>query len=145
MGLGFKKHGRRHPRRLQRVSMTQIDRTEHCRRIVLERARGDTFGQIGERHGISYQRVQTIVRDARRSIDKLELDLLKATKTGELPALLVPNQDQEDRQTALSYLQWCVDQLRARDVEVKVAPRSTPEGMAFILEDVTPYGGTDER
>ena len=34
-------------------------------RIVLERERGHTLQAIGLRHGVSYQRVQTIVREAR--------------------------------------------------------------------------------
>jgi hypothetical protein len=110
--------------------------------IILERARGDTLEAIGERHGVSYQRVQMIVRETRHAIDRLELELLKARKTGEAIGLAIPNQDQADRQLALSYFGWCVEQLRSRDVQVAVETRQTPAGVVLFISDVTNYGGS---
>lgn len=110
---------------------------ERSQRIVLERARGDTLQSIGARHGISYQRVQTIVRDATRHIDHLELELLKARKTGEVVGLAVPYQEQSDRQLALDYFDWVVSRLRSRGVRVRVTHKPTTEGSVLFIEEET--------
>ena len=83
-------------------------------RIVLDRERGDSLQAIGERRGISYQRVQTIVRDARAHIDKIEMDLLVARNEAVAFGLAIPNQDPLDRAIALDYLQWVLTRLRSR-------------------------------
>jgi hypothetical protein len=104
-------------------------------RVVREHEAGDTYQSIGERHGITRQYAHLIVSKARQHVDSLELDLLRAKKTGEHPTLLVPFGP--DYTLAQDYLQFCRDQLRARGVRVKVRAKQTKEGTAFQLEEET--------
>jgi hypothetical protein len=117
-----------------------LELTTRNQRLVLERARGDTLDTIGQRHGISHQRVHMVVREATEHVNQIELELMVARKTGHVCSLLVPYQAQEDRQLALNYFDWVVAQLRAREVDVKATHIPTTAGSVFLLEDVTQYG-----
>jgi hypothetical protein len=65
------------------------------------------------------------MREGTRFINEVEVSLMLADKLEALgredeaqwPALLVPNQDQENRKVALRLLQWTLDRLRARGIE----------------------------
>ena len=99
---------------------------------------GDTFRQIGERHGISAMRAHTVYqRSARQHLDDLELRLLANTKTDDLEVLLLPDHSGPEFNAALDYLRWVVASLAERNVQVKVHYRVAMNGCAFGLEDVT--------
>jgi len=107
--------------------------------MLLDRAGGETLTSIGTRYGVSYQRVQNVVREGRQFIDRLELSLLRNVHTDDLEVYVVPYGI--DYQLAIDFFDWCVGELRKRDVEVKIHHRKSKEGVVFALEDVTPYGG----
>ena len=117
-----------------------IDFDTPSRRMVAEHARGDSYRAIGQRHGISHEAArQTVIRESGKWIDSIELDLLVARKLERMgreteaawPTLLVPHGG--DWSTALSLLQYAVDRLRARDLDVHVRNRPLPNGAAFQL------------
>jgi hypothetical protein len=58
--------------------------------IVLERECGDTIVEIGQRHGISHQRVSVLVARANEFVGQVFLDLMVARKTGEVCAYVIP-------------------------------------------------------
>lgn len=112
-------------------------------RLVAEHARGDSYRTIASRHDISRETARQIVlRDGRRFIDSMELGLYIAWKLeqqgredeAEWPALVVPFQDQQDWQLALSLLQFTVAQLREdRGLDINVRNQRTPDGHVFQL------------
>lgn len=105
--------------------------------ILWEHFGGASLRELGHRFGMSHQGARmVIVREGRRHVDRFELDLLAATKTGEWPTLLVPFQEQDGWQTVLSYFGWLVDELRKRGVPVTVHTTHTEAGTAFQLRQV---------
>lgn len=112
-----------------------IDQSERNKQLLLERISGDTLNDIAIRHSMSLQRAhQIVVREGTRHIDRLELDLMLAQKTGEHPTFVVPFQEQTGWKAALSHFQWCLDRLRGRGVRVKVTTRQTKAGTVFQIE-----------
>ena len=106
--------------------------------ILQERIGGDTFRQIGERHGISTMRAHTVFhRSARQHLDDLELRLLANTKTDDLEVLLIPDHSGPGFDAAIDYLRWVTHELAERGVQLKVHYRPAMNGVAFGLEDVT--------
>ena len=92
--------------------------------ILEERLRGETFREIGERHGISTMRAHTVYGNAaRRHLDDLELRLLANTKTDELEVLLIPDRSGPAFDAAIDYLRWVTHELAERGVTLKVHPR----------------------
>jgi hypothetical protein len=106
--------------------------TDRSRQIVLDQAAGHSLASIAAEYDISYQRVQTIVRDATRRIDRLELDLIKSKQTDEVVALAIPG---DDRQLALDYVNWCLHRLRVRGVRATATHQPTTDGCIFIIEE----------
>lgn len=98
---------------------------------------GERPVDVARRFGVTDSRVAQAVRDARRLVDRIEMDMLAATKTGEECAYVIPYGP--DYQTALDFGQWLIDQLRARDVVVAVETRRANNGLALLLRDATPY------
>lgn len=115
--------------------------SERNQRIVVEREQGDTIVQLGERYGVSHQRVAAIVRVARELVDQVELDLMVARRTDEACIYLIPFGP--DYQASLAFCDWIVGQLRKRDVEVQVECRRASNGIAMLLTDVTDYGRSE--
>ncbi len=72
-------------------------------------------------------------QEFRQHLDWLQLELLKASVTGEAVGLVVPNQDQSDRQLAFDYFELVVAKLRANNMPVKVEHRPTHNGSVFFL------------
>ena len=108
--------------------------------IVLAREDGQSLLQLGERYGVSHQRVAAVVRSARELVDQVELDLMVARKDGEICIYLVPYGP--DYQMSLAFCDWIVGQLRKRDVEVLALQcRRASNGIAMLLSDVTDYSG----
>jgi hypothetical protein len=109
--------------------------------ILRERVSGDTFRQIGERHGISTMRAHTVYGNAaRRHLDDLQRRLLAnaASAADDLEVLLVPHHSGPDFDAAIDYLRWVTSELAERGVNLKIHPRSAMNGVAFGLElDVT--------
>jgi hypothetical protein len=106
--------------------------------IFQERIAGDTFRQIGQRHGISTMRAHTVFgRSARRHLDDLELRLLANIKTDDLEVLLIPSHSGPEFDAAIDYLRWVTHELAERGVQLKVHYRPAMNGCAFGLEDVT--------
>ena len=102
--------------------------------LLQDRIGGATLNQLGLRYGLSIEGARKAVfRTARRHVDKIELDLLAASKTGQWPTLLVPFQEQDGWQMALAYFTWIVGELRSRGVPVTVTTTQTTEGTAFQL------------
>jgi hypothetical protein len=69
-------------------------------------------------------------------VNALEMDLMAARKTGEVVAFLVPYS--EEHTQGLAAEQALVDRLRDRGATVKVTTRRADNGLALVLEDVTP-------
>jgi hypothetical protein len=115
-----------------------VDRDQQ---ILVERSRGDTRREIGERHGLSHEAVRLIVvREGRNQIDDLELRLLANRKTGDVELYLIPDHGGPEFDLAIDYFQWCLRQLAERGVETQIHYRPVPNGVAFGIEDVTNYG-----
>ncbi len=108
-------------------------------KATLAKATGEPASTIANRYGVTTQRVLQILKGAREHLVWLELELVKARRTDDAVALLVPYQDQEDRKLALDYLDLCVRELRRRGVEVETEHRPTTEGSVFFLFDRTEY------
>lgn len=71
-----------------------------------------------------------------RMIDRLEVDLMAARRTGEVCAYVVPFS--ENYSEAVEVSDALVAALRARDLTIKVTTRRCPEGVALVLADTTP-------
>ena len=91
--------------------------------LLTEHARGDSYRTIGQRHGMSHEAVrQVVIREGRRFVDRVELDLYvawKLTQQGrkteaQWPAIAVAHS--LEWSTAIALVQWLVDELRARDL-----------------------------
>jgi hypothetical protein len=77
-----------------------------------------------------------VAREGRKQIDRIELDLLAATKTDEVVTLVVPGHGGPDFDLALEYVRWVVAELTERDIKVAVHYRAVENGVALALEDV---------
>jgi len=118
------------------------------RQVLIERIGGGTLREIGDRHDLSHEAVRLIVvREARRHVDQVVLDMWVAQKEGTLLTLAVPAGSAEDQHAVVHYFEWLLGELGKRDdVDVRVHYRPTPDGaFAFALEDVTfnPTNGGD--
>ena len=113
--------------------------TVRDQQVVLERARGDTVVEIGERHGISHQRVSVLMARATEFVNQVDLDLMVARKTGEVCAYLIPYGP--DYTLSLDFSTWLIKRLSDRGMEVGVETRRAHNGIALILTDVTPRRG----
>ena len=104
--------------------------------VVLARERGDTLADIGQRHGISHQRVSAVVNRATEFVNKVDLDLMVARKTGEVVVYVIPYGP--DYTLAIDFSTWLVKRLRDRGMEVDIETRRAHNGLALLLSDVTP-------
>jgi hypothetical protein len=103
--------------------------------IVLERERGTTVVELGERYGISNQRVSQIAKTATEFVNKVELDLMVASKTGEVCAYLVPFGP--DYTLAMMFGGWLIRRLRDRGLELRVETRQASNGLALLIDNAT--------
>src|SRR4051794_11733475 len=94
--------------------------------VVVERDAGDTLAEIGKRHGITHQRVSAIVAQATQVVNRMELDLMVARKTGEHCAYLIPHGP--DYTLALAFSDSLIRRLRARGVDVEITTRRASNG-----------------
>jgi hypothetical protein len=69
-------------------------------------------------------------------VDRLELDLLAARKTGEVVAYLVPHGPCYTEGLAVAGA--LIERLRDRGLEIKVGTARAENGLALVMEDVTP-------
>ena len=106
--------------------------------VVQREVNGLSHRTVGKAFGVTPQRIAIAVKEARQFLVELELELMKARKTGEVVGYAIPHGP--DRQTALDYFNWCVRQLRERGVEVIVERRGTPNGDVMFLTDASDYG-----
>ena len=115
-----------------------MEKVERNHAMLMERIGGSTLEEIADRHGITHERVHTVVvREATRHLDSLEIALMVAAKQGEPFGLAIWNQpDQGNRALALDYLAWAVKQLRARGIEIEVHTQPTSAGLFVLLTDV---------
>jgi hypothetical protein len=104
--------------------------------IVLERECGDTIVEIGQRHGISHQRVSVLMARANEFVGQVFLDLTVARKTGEVCAYVIPYSP--DYTLALDFSTWLIKELRDMRMEVGIETRRTTNGLVLFLTDVTP-------
>jgi len=96
---------------------------------------GEPYKSIGEQHRITGEAARlAALREGRRAIDKVELDLLAATKTDELPTFLLPSRSGPEFDLALAYVRWVVNELEQRKVTVTVHYRVFDHGAAVFLE-----------
>src|SRR3954463_8422346 len=77
--------------------------------IAMERDAGDTLARIAQRHGVSHQRVSAIAAQATEFVDRVELDLMVARKTGEACAYVIPFGP--DYTAAVAFGDWLVARL----------------------------------
>lgn len=114
-----------------------LTRDEH---IFAERIAGTKLRTLAERHDLTPEGVRLIaMREGRRHVERVALDLWAAMKAGELLALAVPAWASEaDQRIALRYLEWLLSELPARGVVPRVHYRPTTSGaFAFALEDAS--------
>ena len=104
--------------------------------IVLERERGDTVVEVGKRHGISHQRVSRVMANATEFVNKVDLDLMVARRTGEVCVLVIPYGPDYTR--ALDFGQWLIGRPRDRGMVLEVETRRATDGLALLLTDATP-------
>ena len=119
--------------------MCQVARLDDAT-ILTERLRGRTLRDLAEATGLTPEGVRlVVVREGRKQIDRIELDLLANTKRDQLSAFVIPGHGGPDFDLAMSYVQWVVRELTERGIEVAVHYRPTvdPEGVVLLLEDVT--------
>jgi transcriptional regulator len=64
--------------------------TTRDQELVLARDRGDTTVALGEKFGISHQRVSVVMARATEFVNHVDLDLMVARKTGEVCAYVIP-------------------------------------------------------
>ena len=113
--------------------------SEKSQEIVLAREQGGTLAGIGEQFGVSHQRVAAIVRDATQLVNRVELDLMVARKTGEACAYVIPYGP--NYSLAMEFSNWLIRRLRDRGVKLTVTTRRASNGLALVLDDTTNYGG----
>ncbi len=114
--------------------------------IARERILGVPLRDLGARHGLSHEGVRQIAqRSLRREIDRIELDLLAGKATGELVGIPVPLDDDEALDFALAWVRYVLQQLREREVEVRVHARAIDAALVFALEDTSDYSGKAQR
>src|SRR3954447_11081344 len=89
-------------------------------KMIVDTDAGVSQADVARDLDLTPQAIQAVLRNARRNLDTLELELLKATKTNEAVGLRVPFQEQGDRHLALDYFDWVVRQLRERGIDLKV-------------------------
>jgi hypothetical protein len=115
-----------------------IDMSGH--QLLAEHAQGDSLRTIAARHGCSHEHVRKVVlQEARRFIDRIELDLMIAWKLeqqqrqdeAQWPCFMVVHGP--DWSVGISTVQWCVDQLRARDLDINVITKPHPNGALLAL------------
>jgi hypothetical protein len=111
--------------------------SEKAMSLVLARESGATLAEVGRRHGVSHQRVASVMRHATEFVDKVEMDLLVARKEDSLCAFVIPFGP--DYSLAQQVADWLLRRLRARDLDLKVSTRRTPDGLLLVIEDVTPW------
>ena len=113
--------------------------SERDQAIVLDRERGDTYQAIAGRYGITHPRVMTVVKNATKLVNTVELDLLHVRQTGEQCAYLIPYGP--NYTLAMAFSDWLIRRLRDRGLKLKVETRRAANGIALLIEDVTNYGG----
>jgi transcriptional regulator len=104
--------------------------------VVLERECGDTIVEIGQRHGISHQRVSVLVNRATEFVNKVDLDLMVARRSAEVVAILIPFGP--DYTTGIDFQMWLVRRLKERGMQLDVEVRHVHNGLCLFLSDVTP-------
>jgi hypothetical protein len=102
--------------------------------------------EIGKRSGISHEAARKRVqRQAREHITKVCGDLLIASKTGELPVLLIPNQPGPDLDQATAYFVWLCNELTEVGVVLGLTYKPVENGVAIAFEDLSlAKGAVDE-
>lgn len=114
--------------------------------ILASSMAGESLRAIAAKQGCSHEHVRShLIRAKGRLVSQIEVDLLLAAKQEQVglpavwPTLLVPNaDDQGDRASALSFLQWVLDALRGRGVPIKTISATTPVGVGV-------WGGTEQN
>lgn len=108
--------------------------------MLREHSGGSSYRAIGRKHQVSHEQARlVVVRQARKYLDGLELSLAEAWKLERLgreneaawPVMLCPHGP--DWSQAIAFLQWTVDKLRARDLDIHVKTQATQNGSAFML------------
>lgn len=74
--------------------------------------------------------------DMTEMVNRAELDLLVARKTGEACVYVIPYGP--DYTAALAVGQALIDRVHERGLEIKVETRRAENGLALVMEDVTP-------
>jgi hypothetical protein len=118
---------RRDPR-IPTLPLTDTDKKSIVARSATERPT-----ELAREHGITREYVYTLIRKSSQEITEIELQMLRAHFTRELPSLVVyygPGY-----QTGLDYFQYILDRLKARQVNVRVIKRAIPQGVIFALQD----------
>jgi hypothetical protein len=109
--------------------------------LVLAGDRGETTGELAERYGISHQRVSYLVARATESVNRVDLDLVVARKTGEVVVYVIPYSP--DYTLALDFSMWLIKRLRDGGMVVDIETRRAHNGLALLLSDVTRGGRHD--
>jgi hypothetical protein len=104
--------------------------------IVIARDRGETITELGRQHGISHQRISAVMGRATEFVNQLDLDLMVASRTGEVCVYVIPYRP--DYTLALDFSMYLIERLHDRGTEVDIETRTAHNGLALLLTDTTP-------
>jgi hypothetical protein len=106
------------------------------REAILE---GSTVREIADRHDVAPTNVhRAIQRGAREFVDRIHLELLTSHGSGELPAILLPDQPGPTLDRALDLTKWLTNELEARGVQIRVHYRTAHSGLVIAFSDRNP-------
>jgi hypothetical protein len=100
---------------------------------------GDSLRTIAGTSDLSHESVRiAIVREGRRVIDQLHLDLIASHGSGDLPTLVIPDHAGPDHDLALAFLEFVINGLARLGMRVRTIYRPTYNGVVIALIDADP-------
>lgn len=104
---------------------------------LLERHfKGESLREIAAEQAVSHETVARNLRDLKREhVTALAMDLLIASRTGEVVWLIVPTTGGAELAPSLRYLAWVIEELEALTFKVGVEAVQKVDGIAFGLTD----------
>ena len=114
------------------------DRDQRDQAILMEHVGGDSFRELGERHGLSAMRCHAIFRrEARLHVEDVLLGMWAAQKEDALLVLAVPPGFEQEQQLVYRYVDWLLGELVEEGAEphVHYRPAGFDGGFVMAIED----------
>ncbi len=100
----------------------------------MARGEGVTVTELGERFGVSHQRISAVMKSVTALVDKVDLDLMLARRDGEACVFVIPFS--EDYTLALDFSDYLVARLRARGMKLDVQVHRASNGLVLELVEI---------